>query len=1147
MTGKSLITGKRLRLCAALALALLACAFAPATARAGNFTALQALLNENESVTLTEDYTAEENESALSLTRSVTLDLNGHTIDSAGRATGTVAESPESSVTVLVTGGHVLTLTDSTAAPGNGGAVTGGAYGVCVNGGTLTLNGAARIVGYVHDGVIVESGIFTMNGGTIDGSLRTDERPDGVHVFGAGAQFFLHGGTISGNRNDQSGGGVCVSNGTFTMDGGTITGNYYQGESTGGGGVYVSGGATFLMSGGEITGNGAKLRGGGVYLADGAAFRVSGDATVTGNTTGQNPGTAGDPASNVYLRAGQTVAVSGALTGCVGVTAAEPPAVIAEPAGVQNGYEVLSDSDAARFTSDDAAYETVKNSDGNVELASAWSVLQSKLDAGGTVTLQKDYRATAGDAALTVSSGSVTLDLNGHVLDRGLTEAASGGCVIKVTSTYGTPTTLTLTDGSPSAAHTGNYAGLPAGGVVTGGFNAAAHNYGGGGGVYVEYADTTFNMTGGTIYACRASHDGGGVFALSARLGLNGGAISGCEAENGAGVYLTSGGSSAYTLSGIEISGNTASGNGGGAYIACVNTEEVTLDGGAITGNTAAGNGGGVYIGGGGLVVTDGTISENSAAHGGGVYNAAVSSHAVVAMSGGAVTRNTATYTGGGVYVGVTDERENGGGYYTGSLRMTNGAINENTAGESGGGVYVEGAFSVAGGAAVNGNKLSDDTTASNVYLPADALIRVSGALTGTTPVGVTMAESGAFTDGWGSAMGEAELKDRFSADESGFLVLLGDGEAVLAPKCGVTLHVNGGALAEGKNVTEYGAGFGAALPAAADIARTGYTFGGWFDNEGLTGTAITAIGTDASGDKEYWAKWTLTPYAVTVAETDGGTVTPDKTTATMNETVTLTVTPDAAHALDTLSVADADGNPVAVADNAFTMPAANVTVTATFRALDQVAAPTFTPAAGTYRETQRVTISCATEGAVVRYTTDGTEPTASSPVCDAPIEVAQSLTVKAIAVKEGMTNSAVASAAYVIEPPPAGIAWTLQDGVLTVTGVGEIADCARGGAPWFARRAEIASVVIGEGVTRVGNYAFYACGAVRSVTLGASVTELGQRAFAYCTGLSSVTGGALANVGEGAFYACFRLTERGFAGGAALGAKAFELCGLGG
>ena len=77
------------------------------------------------------------------------------------------------------------------------------------------------------------------------------------------------------------------------------------------------------------------------------------------------------------------------------------------------------------------------------------------------------------------------------------------------------------------------------------------------------------------------------------------------------------------------------------------------------------------------------------------------------------------------------------------------------------------------------------------------------------------------------------------------------------------------------------------------------------------------------------------------------------------------------------------------------------------------VATPTFNPGGGTYSQPQQVTISCATSGASIRYTTDGTVPTASSTLYTGPITVSQTTTIKAIGIKAGMNNSNVASATY--------------------------------------------------------------------------------------------------------------------------------------
>ena len=81
-------------------------------------------------------------------------------------------------------------------------------------------------------------------------------------------------------------------------------------------------------------------------------------------------------------------------------------------------------------------------------------------------------------------------------------------------------------------------------------------------------------------------------------------------------------------------------------------------------------------------------------------------------------------------------------------------------------------------------------------------------------------------------------------------------------------------------------------------------------------------------------------------------------------------------------------------------------------------ATPTFSPAAGAVLSGTEVSISCATEGATIHYTTDGTEPTASSPTYSSAITIDEAKTIKAIAVKGGLDNSSVASAAYTVLTP---------------------------------------------------------------------------------------------------------------------------------
>ncbi len=104
-----------------------------------------------------------------------------------------------------------------------------------------------------------------------------------------------------------------------------------------------------------------------------------------------------------------------------------------------------------------------------------------------------------------------------------------------------------------------------------------------------------------------------------------------------------------------------------------------------------------------------------------------------------------------------------------------------------------------------------------------------------------------------------------------------------------------------------------------------------------------------------------------------------------------------------------------------------------------QVVAPAFSPGGGSYSSTQSVTITSATSGASIRYTTNGSTPTATSgTLYNSPVSVASSLTLKAIAYKSGLSDSAVTTAAYTVLPA----------GGTTITSASGFANVALSSAP---------------------------------------------------------------------------------------------------
>ena len=102
------------------------------------------------------------------------------------------------------------------------------------------------------------------------------------------------------------------------------------------------------------------------------------------------------------------------------------------------------------------------------------------------------------------------------------------------------------------------------------------------------------------------------------------------------------------------------------------------------------------------------------------------------------------------------------------------------------------------------------------------------------------------------------------------------------------------------------------------------------------------------------------------------------------------------------------------------------------------VAIPTFNPPGGSYLGAQIVSITCATDGATIRYTTDGSDPTSSSEVYNSPMNISSSSTIKAIAYKYGWTPSPISSANYDIDQTPTQMVFipggTIHNGISDVT-----------------------------------------------------------------------------------------------------------------
>ena len=156
------------------------------------------------------------------------------------------------------------------------------------NSGTIT-GGTGQSSNYNGGGVYITNGTFNMYGGTITGnrSLSANgENGKGGGVYLYSGTFNMHGGNIS-NNTARSGGGLEIESGTATINGGNIS---FNSTTKGGGGICLNTSVSgkLIFNDGNITGNQSQTSGGGIYVSKGK-FSING-GTVTNNTAASNGG-----------------------------------------------------------------------------------------------------------------------------------------------------------------------------------------------------------------------------------------------------------------------------------------------------------------------------------------------------------------------------------------------------------------------------------------------------------------------------------------------------------------------------------------------------------------------------------------------------------------------------------------------------------------------------------------------------------------------------------------------------------------------------------------------------------------------------------------------------------------------------------------
>lgn len=454
---------------------------------------------------------------------------------------------------------------------------------------------------------------------------------------------------------------------------------------------------------------------------------------------------------------------------------------------------------------------------------------------------------------------------------------------------------------------------IVSGGVITGGGGDQSD----GGGVLV--AGGTLVMAGGNIVGCSATSRGGGVYlGKDSDTGKNGtfimtsGSIIGCAAQLGGGVYVATGCTFAMATS-SNIHNCIANNDGGGV----INHGTFRMYGGTISACTTVAFGGGGVCNKGTFIMSDGMIKgctspDGQYASGGGVRNSnqftmtggtigdpdnpndassvynTSSQETTLTISNNAKINTDVTNVGilnadGGEIAGTmtNDTNEYGSGTITGSAgaagstefhgkvtntgtirkgTFTNAVINESSGAINGGtftGTVENKDGTISGGdfskATLNGMLvITFDPDNGDQSITQEVNWSKDGAtLTAPDPVPT---KEGHGIKGWYYDNNGTETKWNFDTDTVKCTMTL-KAKWELSTYS-VTLQMNGGTIASGKEVTGYTYGTGAVLPTADDITREGYRFDGWYADSSFSGSPVTEItGTD-TGDKVFYAKW---------------------------------------------------------------------------------------------------------------------------------------------------------------------------------------------------------------------------------------------------------------------------------------------------
>ena len=767
------------------------------------------------------------------------------------------------------------------------------------SGTTLNMYDGANVLGNSvrDDSAVLVRGEFNMYGGLIAGNYANSANSygGGVRVGGSNteATFHMYDGTIQDNMADN-GGGVSVTGGsTFNMHGGTIENNATRGGGwqNYGGGVLVHSG-TFNMYGGTITGNQTGTgNGGGLALREG----TQSTANIYGGTISDN--TSHGYGGGIYV-SGNTLNIEpdeGKVISITGNKAFDCPTEGHQTGrgggmylgNLANGTLTLDQVNISNNTAEDCGGGLFVSCDVNLEDGAS-------ITGNGEGLVNATSYANMNGGGVYLARG--TFNLNGG-------EISGNNDVYNGAGVYVAGGTFNLNSGKINGNEAQGYGGgvCVAGGTFNLNVGEISNNvasFGGG----MNYEDGTVRINEGSTISGNTATRGAGIMVSGDNITMSGGIITdnrakGNQYKNGGGVYIvqyTKQGTGVitgvFTMTGGKITGNTADKYGGGVYIQDNGIFNVSGDAN-VSGNTVNGRANNVYLSDTNAVLTiTGTLSgakfgitanANTPFTSGWNTNMSGSDptqfftsdldDCYVTLSGDEVElRNgyqVSFVKNGGEFVsGYTPSYS-----YDGSQDVQLPGEDDITRnGYTFGGWYANEQFTGEPCTVI----ASGSTGPKTFYAKWTAkTYRVTLETNGGTIVGSGLTE---YTCGQGAELPTNVEKsgytfagwyenDRF---EGSAVTAISDTEygdktyyAKWTSKTySITFNTDGGTI-KGNYVTGYSYGEGAVLP--TDVEKSGYTFAGWYDNEELTGSTVTAISDTEYGDKTYYAKWTANTYSV--------------------------------------------------------------------------------------------------------------------------------------------------------------------------------------------------------------------------------------------------------------------------------------------